>query len=74
MPYFGKDSEQVFVKGRRFGRPVTDVAFTICMSIFETFILVAGCNINAQQTFSTAAFLKAGKIHLMILLLISLFM
>ena len=59
MPYLGGNSEQIFAKGRRFGRPVTDVAFTICMSIFETFYL--GCrmwDINAQPNIFHRSFFE----------------
>ena len=31
--------EQLFIKGRRYGRPLSDVFFTIGMSIFETILL-----------------------------------
>lgn len=40
-----------FVKGRRYGRPVADVAFTVGMSVFETLLLRrAMWDINAQPT------------------------
>ena len=59
MPYLGSNSERIFAKGRRFGRPVADVAFTICMSIFETFYL--GCrmwDINAQPNLFHRSFFE----------------
>lgn len=44
-----KTTEIVYVKGRRYGRPISDIIFTIGMSIFETLIL-GKCfwDINAQ--------------------------
>jgi glycosyltransferase involved in cell wall biosynthesis len=45
------NSEELFVKGRRQGRPLTDVFFTVCMSIFETLLLRKFMwDINAQPT------------------------
>lgn len=43
------NAQRCFVKGRRYGRPLGDVFFTVGMSIFESFLL--GCrlwDINAQ--------------------------
>lgn len=41
----------IFVKGRRYGRPLADVIFTIGMSIFESLLLKARLwDINAQPT------------------------
>ncbi len=41
----------LFVKGRRYGRPVADVAFTVGMSVFETALLARPLwDINAQPT------------------------
>jgi glycosyltransferase involved in cell wall biosynthesis len=46
-----KDSNQVFIKGKRLGRPFTDVFFTWGMTIFERLILGVQLNdINAQPT------------------------
>ncbi len=43
--------EQLFVKGRRKSRPISDVFFTFCMSIFETLLLRKPMwDINAQPT------------------------
>jgi glycosyltransferase involved in cell wall biosynthesis len=43
--------ERLFVKGRRYGRPVADVFFTVGMSIFETALLRTPLSdINAQPT------------------------
>ena len=45
------NSEELFVKGKRKGRPLTDVFFTVCMSIFETLLLRKFMwDINAQPT------------------------
>lgn len=43
--------EEVFVKGKRYGRPILDTFFTIGMSFFETILLKKGLwDINAQPT------------------------
>jgi len=51
---FFRDSdhpEKLFIKGRRYGRPLSDVFFTIGMSIFETILLrKLMWDINAQPT------------------------
>ncbi len=45
------NSEELFVKGRRYGRPLTDVFFTVGMSVFETLLLrKIMWDINAQPT------------------------
>jgi hypothetical protein len=49
--------ETLFVKGLRKGRPWTDVAFTVGMSIFETLLLRRRLwDINAQPTVFPRAF------------------
>lgn len=54
---FFKDSGKVFVKGRRYGRPFGDTAFTVAMSIFETLLLLKPMwDINAQPTMFTKEF------------------
>lgn len=46
-----RDPERCFVKGRRYGRPVTDVVFTVGMAAFETALLrMPMWDINAQPT------------------------
>lgn len=41
----------VFIKGRRYGRPLADLAFTMAMSIFETILMGRLLeDINAQPT------------------------
>jgi len=43
--------ERLFIKGKRYGRPLPDVFFTFCMSIFETLLLKKLMwDINAQPT------------------------
>lgn len=36
---FRSGETELFVKGKRYGRPVFDVFFTVCMSVFEIFLL-----------------------------------
>lgn len=53
------DPEEVFVKGRRYGRPIADQLFTAGMSLFETVLMgVALRDINAQPTMFHREFLK----------------
>jgi glycosyltransferase involved in cell wall biosynthesis len=53
----GKD---IFVKGRRYGRPLADVIFTIGMSLFETLLLVKPMwDINAQPTMFSYKFFES---------------
>ena len=52
-----RDPERLFVKGRRYGRPVGDTAFTVGMSAFETVLLRRPLwDINAQPTLFPASF------------------
>jgi len=45
------DPNNLFVKGRRYGRPIADTLFTIGMSIFETILMKRYMvDINAQPT------------------------
>ena len=45
------NAKQLFVKGRRYGRPFLDIIFTIGMGVFETFLLRKFMwDINAQPT------------------------
>jgi glycosyltransferase involved in cell wall biosynthesis len=49
----------IFIKGKRYGRPFFDTVFTIGMSIFETILL--GCrmwDINAQPTMFSRKFFQ----------------
>lgn len=51
------NSEQCFVKGRRYGRPLGDVFFTMGMSLFETFFLKSRLfDINAQPNLFPKSF------------------
>jgi glycosyltransferase involved in cell wall biosynthesis len=53
------DQEQLFVKGRRYGRPAADVVFTVGMAFFETLLLRTPMwDINAQPTMFTKAFFQ----------------
>lgn len=51
------DPERLFVKGKRHGRPLGDVAFTVGMSAFETLLLGRTFwDINAQPTMFPRSF------------------
>ena len=51
LKLFDAYGPNIFVKGRRYGRPFSDIAFTIGMSIFETLLLGKRMwDINAQPT------------------------
>ncbi len=57
LELFAKHGDNIFVKGRRYGRPFGDVAFTIAMSVFETLLLRKPMwDINAQPTMFTRDF------------------
>ncbi|WP_347556213.1 glycosyltransferase family 2 protein [Robbsia sp. KACC 23696] len=58
LRFFEKHGLDIFVKGSRYGRPVSDRVFTIGMSFFETLLLRQPLwDINAQPTmFSRASF------------------
>lgn len=57
LSYFDNAPERIFVKGRRYGRPVADVAFTVGMSAFETALLLEPLwDINAQPTLFSRRF------------------
>jgi glycosyltransferase involved in cell wall biosynthesis len=54
--------ERLFVKGRRHGRPLGDVAFTVGMSVFETALLRQPLwDINAQPTMFPRAFYESWR-------------
>ena len=45
------EPQRLFVKGRRYGRPLADVVFTVGMSVFETLLMRRRMwDINAQPT------------------------
>jgi glycosyltransferase involved in cell wall biosynthesis len=51
LDLFEKHGENIFVKGRRYGRPFLDVVFSVGMSMFETLLLAKPMwDINAQPT------------------------
>jgi len=53
------DPTRLFVKGRRYGRPAADVAFTVGMSVFETVLMSRRMwDINAQPTLFPRAFFE----------------
>ena len=59
LSYFGTDPEQIFVKGRRYGRPAMDTLFTVGMSLFETALLAKPMwDINAQPTLFSRRFFE----------------
>lgn len=59
LALFGVYGPDIFVKGRRYGRALNDVAFTTGMSIFETALLRTPLwDINAQPTLFPRSFLK----------------
>lgn len=59
LALFERHGEDVFVKGRRYGRPLSDVAFTFGMSVFETALLAQPLwDINAQPTMFSRAFFE----------------
>ncbi len=50
----------IFVKGRRYGRPFGDVVFTVGMSVFKTVLLGKPMwDINAQPTMFSRAFFES---------------
>lgn len=57
MALFAQHGARSFVKGRRHGRPLADVVFTLGMSVFETILLRKPLwDINAQPTMFTREF------------------
>lgn len=59
LELFDKHGPNIFVKGRRYGRPLADVAFTMGMSIFETMLLGKSMwDINAQPTMFSRTFFE----------------
>ena len=52
-----KHSDNIFVKGKRYGRPLADSFFTFAMSVFESILLKKKLwDINAQPTIFTRKF------------------
>lgn len=59
LELFDSKGRNIFVKGLRYGRPLSDVVFTVGMSVFETIFLgKALWDINAQPTMFTRAFFE----------------
>ncbi|WP_310630225.1 glycosyltransferase family 2 protein [Paraburkholderia sp.] len=57
LELFERHGSAILVKGRRHGRPLGDVAFTVGMSVFETLLLrVPLWDINAQPTMFSREF------------------
>lgn len=57
---FDKYGPEILVKGRRYGRPLADTAFTVGMSGFETLLLGKPMwDINAQPTMFSRRFYEA---------------
>ena len=60
LELFEKHGDEIFVKGRRYGRPVMDVVFTVGMSVFETILLAQPMwDINAQPTMFSRTFFES---------------
>lgn len=57
LALFEQHGPNIFVKGRRYGRPMTDVVFTMGMSLFESLLLGKSLrDINAQPTMFSRSF------------------
>lgn len=57
MKFFNESKDDVFCKGRRYGRPLFDMLFTIGMSFFESMLLRKFMwDINAQPTVFSRSF------------------
>jgi len=60
MKIFEANGSQLYVKGKRIGRPLADSAFTIGMSIFETMLLCTRLwDINAQPNLFSRSFFES---------------
>ncbi|VEB38813.1 bactoprenol glucosyl transferase; CPS-53 (KpLE1) prophage [Legionella sainthelensi] len=60
LELFKKYGDGIFVKGRRYGRPLMDILFTVGMSVFETFLLARPMwDINAQPTLFPRRFFES---------------
>ena len=60
LELFDKYGLEPFVKGRRYGRPLADVVFTLGMSVFETLLLSKPLwDINAQPTMFSRRFFES---------------
>lgn len=62
LSLFEACGDDIFVKGRRYGRPVSDTLFTVGMSAFETVLLGHPLwDINAQPTLFSRAFFETWR-------------
>lgn len=62
LSYFSSHDDLIFVKGRRYGRPLADVFFTVAMSVFETLLMRKPLwDINAQPNLFTRGFFETWK-------------
>lgn len=60
LALFDQHGENSFVKGRRYGRPLMDVLFTVGMSVFESALLTKPLwDINAQPTMFSRRFFQS---------------
>lgn len=60
MQLFKEHGANTFVKGSRYGRPLSDTLFTIGMSIFETVLMKKPLwDINAQPTMFSRSFFES---------------
>ena len=60
LELFEEHGDGIFVKGKRYGRPFMDVAFTVGMSVFETLLLARPMwDINAQPTMFSRGFFES---------------
>lgn len=59
LKLFDQYGDNIFVKGKRYGRPLFDVVFTFGMSVFETLLLAKPMSdINAQPTMFARTFFE----------------
>jgi glycosyltransferase involved in cell wall biosynthesis len=59
LELFDQKGLDIFVKGKRYGRPLADVVFTLGMSVFETLLLRKPLSdINAQPTMFSRHFFE----------------
>jgi len=60
LELFEKHGDDIFVKGRRYGRPFMDVFFTVGLSVFETLLLARPMwDINAQPNMFSRRFFES---------------
>lgn len=62
LKFFESHGADCFVKGRRYGRPLADVSFTVGMSFFESLLLAKPLwDINAQPTMFSRKFYETWR-------------